>query len=293
MMAVTLSLTLMMTVAQAASPGAQETQVRSVLMPARGQPVEVFVRPFDTQHPWVTASAVVLPARIQTVEADADAEVRAVGSRLQQGEWGERIEVSSRRAVETGPGVAVWLVLVDGSSLELRLVTRPGVRDVVLTIKKFPHVSPEESARLAQERLFRGQSLGEAISVKTKLIAERGSEAVINRTVGDGFSFKQTIRVSISFVDVVQDAGISYSTLMIKNRSDMDWPVDLEHIKLVGPDSQPVKVLSRSSQRSVIPPKKESRIVLSYETPASPAELFVSVSEQGRDLPSLLVMVVP
>lgn len=48
------SLTLMVAMAaQAASPAAQEEQVRTVLMPARGQALEVFVRAFDTKNPYL------------------------------------------------------------------------------------------------------------------------------------------------------------------------------------------------------------------------------------------------
>ncbi|WP_233262155.1 DUF2381 family protein [Vitiosangium sp. GDMCC 1.1324] len=273
----------------AASP--QEQQVRSVLMPPDGGSVEVFVRAFVEQNPYSSLTAVVLPGPIKQVDADADALVES-DARGGDG-WGNRLQVSSRRPVTTGRGVQVRITLVDEARVTLRLVTRPNVRDVVLNIRARPAISPEENERQAQERLLRPQSLGEIVSGKTRLIAERGSEAVINRAVGHGYLFKQTNLLSITFVDVVHDAGISYATLLIANCSDSDWPVDLERINLTGSASGMVRIISRASEFAVIPPGAESRVVLAYETPASDSELLATIDKPGTDLPSLLVTVLP
>jgi hypothetical protein len=261
-------------------------------MPPDGGAVDVFVRVFVEQDAYTT-TAVVLPAPVKNVEADADALVEPDGSTGQADGWGPRLRVASRRPVVTGPGLEVRLTLADETRVTLRLVTRPTVRDVVLNIRERPAINPEESARLAQERLLRPQSLGEIVSDKTRLIAERGSEAVIHRLPGNGSSFKQTHRLSLSFVDVVHDAGISYATLLILNRSDSNWPVELERLGLVGSASGKVRIISRASELAVIPPGRTSRLVLAYETPVSDSELLATVSEPGTDLPSLLVTVIP
>jgi hypothetical protein len=289
--ALSLILTVLSTTPEAAALSVQEQQVRSALMPPDGEFIEVFVRVFVEQDSLGSLTAVVLPAPIKSVEADADALVRVEGGRGEG--WGNRIQVASRRPVVTGPGIEVRLTLVNEVRVTLRLVTRPNVTDVVLNIRERPAINPEESARSAQERLSRPRSLGELVSGKTRLIAERGSEAVIHRMVGDGFSFKQTNRLAISFVDVVHDAGISYLTLVIKNRSDFDWPVDLERINLVGLERVKMRLISRASEFAIIPPGQKSRIVLAYETPASVSELLAVVDEPGTDLPSLLVTVIP
>lgn len=288
--ALSLALTLLSAAPVTAAASSQEQQVRSVLMPPDGDPIGVFVRVFAEQDSFGTLTSVVLPAPIKSVEADADALVRPD---MRDGDGKTRLLVSSRRPVVMGPGVEVRVTLVDEARVKLRLVTRPSVRDVVLNIRQRPAMSSEESARLAQERLLRPQSLGELVSSKTRLIAERGSEAVINRRVGDGYSFKQTNLLAISFVDVVHDAGISYATLSIKNRSDSNWSVELERINLVDAEGVKVRILSRASEFAVLPPGEKSRIVLAYETPASASALLASVGEPGTDLPSLLVTVIP
>ncbi len=259
-------------------------------MPAEGEAAEVFVPVFSESNPYGTTTAVVLPAPVRKVEAAPDAVVNPG-----QGgeELGSRLYVAARHAVPTGPGLDVHITLDDESHLTLRLVTRPNLMDGVLTIRRRPIVSPEESARLARERLLRCQSFGETISGKARLIAERGSEAVINRAVGDGSSFKQTNRISITFVDVVHDVGISYTTLVIKNRSDVDWPIDLEQVKLSSLELGEVHIISRASEFATVAPGEQSRIVLAYETPALASRLLVSIDEPGKELPSLLVTVIP
>lgn len=285
-----LAWTLLSAVPATAAASAQEQQVRSVLIPPDGGSVDVFVRAFVEQNPYGSLTAVVLPVPIKQVEADADA---LVESDVRGGDgWGRRLQVSSRRPVATGPGVEVRITLVDEARVTLRLVTRPNVRDVVLNIRARPTINPEEGERQARERLLRPQSLGEIVSGKTRLIAERGSEAVINRVVGNGYLFKQTNRLSISFVDVVHDAGISYATLIIKNRADSDWQVDLEQINLEGAGGK-VRIIARASELAVIPRGRKTRVVLAYETPASTSELLATVGKPGTDLPSLLVTVIP
>ena len=276
--------------APATDATAQEQHVRSILLPSAGGSAEVFVPVFSESNPYGTTAAVVLPAPVSKVEAAPEAVVMPSEG---GGELANRLYVAARHAVSTGPGLEVHLTLVDESQLKLRLVTRPNIVDGVLTLRRRPLVSPEESARLARERLLRCESLGEAVSGKTRLIAERGSEAVINRAVGDGHSFKQTNRISITFVDVVHDVGISYATLVVKNRSDVDWPIDLARIKLSSLELGEVQIISRASEFASIPPGEQSRIVLAYETPALVSALVVSVSETGQDLPSLLVRVIP
>lgn len=290
--ALSLTLTLLSATPSAVAVSAPEQQVRSVLMPPDGGSVDVFVRVFVEQHAYTT-TAVVLPAPIESVEADADALVEPETKTREGGGWGNRLRVASRRPVTTGPGLEVRLTLADETRVTLRLVTRPTVRDVVLNIRERPAINPEERTRLAQERLFRPQSLGAIVSDKTRLIAKRGSEAVINRALGNGSSFKQTNRLSLTFVEVVHDAGISYATLLIKNRSESEWPVELERINLVGSAGGKVRIISRASERAVIPRGRKSRIVLAYETPASDTELLATVDEPGTDLPSLLVTVIP
>ncbi|HZH18310.1 MAG TPA: DUF2381 family protein [Archangium sp.] len=290
--ALSLTLTLLSATPATAAVSAPEPQVRSVLMPPDGGAVDVFVRVFVEQDSYTT-TAVVLPAPVKNVEADADALVEPDASTGQADGWGPRLRVASRRPVVTGPGLEVRLTLADETRVTLRLVTRPTVRDVVLNIRERPAINPEESARLAQERLLRPQSLGEIVSDKTRLIAERGSEAVINRALGDGSWFKQTNRLSLSFVDVVHDAGISYATLSIKNRSDSNWRVELGQLNLVGPSGGKVRIISRASELAVIPPGEKSRVVLAYETPTSHSELLAIVGEPGTDLPCLLVTVIP
>jgi hypothetical protein len=288
--ALSLALTLLSAAPVTAAVSSQEQQVRSVLMPPDGDPIEVFVRVFAEQQPFGSLTSVVLPAPIKSVEADADALVRPD---MRDGDGKTRLLVSSRRPVVTGPGVEVRVTLVDEARVKLRLVTRPNVRDVVLNIRQRPAMGSEESARLAQARLLRPQSLGEFVSSKTRLIAERGSEAVINRRVGDGYSFKQTNLLAISFLEVVHDAGISYATLVIKNNSRIEWTVDLEQINLTDAGGDKVWIISRASERAVIPAKKKSRIVLAYETPSSSSMLFATVGEPGSQLPTLLVSVLP
>ncbi|MFY0571497.1 DUF2381 family protein [Archangium lansingense] len=290
--ALSLTLTLLSATPAAAAVSAPEPQVRSVLMPPDGGAVDVFVRVFVEQDSYTT-TAVVLPASVKNVEADADALVNPDTGRWDGDRSGNRLQVAARRPVVTGPGLEVRITLVDETRVTLRLVTRPNIRDVVLNIRKRPAINPEESARLAQERLLRPQSLGEIVSDKTRLIAERGSEAVINRAMSNGSLFKQTDRLSISFVEVVHDAGISYATLSITNRSESNWQVELERINLVGSAIGKVRIISRASERAVIPPGKKSRIVLAYETPPSDSELLATVDEPGSDLPNLLVTVIP
>jgi hypothetical protein len=293
MLSSVLSLALTFLSATPAAASAPEQQVRSVPLPPDGDVINVFVRVFVEQDVYNTTTAVVLPASVENFVADADALVIPDTSRRREDGWGSRLLVASRRPVVTDPGLEVRITLVDETRVTLRLVTRPTVRDIVLNIRGRPAIDQEESARLARERLFRPQSLGEMVTGKTRLIAERGSEAVINRTLGDGSSFKQTNRLSISFVDVVHDAGISYATLSIMNRSDYDWRVDLEQINLVRPAGGEVRIISRASELAVIPRGKKSRVVLAYETPASTSELLATVGEPGADLPSLLVTVLP
>jgi uncharacterized protein DUF2381 len=290
--ALSLTLTLLSATPVTAAVSAPEQQVRSVLMPPDGGAVDVFVRVFVAQDA-TTLTVVVLPAPVQNVEADSDALVEPdTGTREENG-WGNRLLVASRRPVVTGPGLEVHLTLADEARVTLRLVTRPNIMDLLLNLRERPAINPEEGARLAQERLMRPQSLGEIVSDKTRLIAERGAEAVIHRLPGNGYSFKQTNRLALSFVDVVHDAGISYATLLILNRSDSKWPVDLERLGLVGSALGQVRIISRASELAVIPPGKMSRIVLAYETPASDSELLATVGEPGSDLPSLLVTVIP
>ncbi|WNG61241.1 DUF2381 family protein [Archangium gephyra] len=290
--ALSLTLTLLSATPAAAVVGVPEQQVRSVLMHPEGGAVEVFVRVFVEQDA-STLTAVVLPAPVQNVEADADAVVELETSTREGGGWGNRLRVAAHRPVVTGPGLEVRLTLADERRVTLRLVTRPNIRDVVLNLRERPAVNTEEGVRLSRERLFRLQSLGEIVSGKTRLIAERGSEAVIHRIPGTGSSFKQTNRLALSFVDVVHDAGISYATLLILNRSDSNWPVELERLGLVGSTSGQVRLISRASELAVIPPGETSRVVLAYETPASDSELLATVSEPGTDLPNLLVTVIP
>ncbi len=294
MLSSALSLTLMLLSATpvTAAVSAPEQQVRSVLMPPDGGAVDVFVRVFVEQDAYTT-TAVVLPAPVKNVEADADALVEPETRTREEGGWGNRLRLAARRPVVTGPGLEVCLRLTDETRVTLRLVTRPNIMDVLLNLRERPAITPEESARLAQERLMRPQSLGEIVSDKTQLIAERGSEAVIHRLPGNGYSFKQTNRLALSFVDVVHDAGISYATLLILNRSDSNWPIDLERLGLVGSAIGQVRIISRASELAVVPPGKTSRIVLAYETPASDSELLATIGEPGSDLPSLLVTVIP
>ncbi|MFL5357645.1 DUF2381 family protein [Archangium sp.] len=286
-------MTLLSAAPATAVASAPEQQVRSVSMPSDGEPVDVLVGVFVEQVAYNTTTAVVLPASVKSVEADADALVKPEMSEREGDGWGNRLRVAALRPVVTGPGLDVRITLADEARVTLRLVTRPNIRDIVLNIRERPAIGPEDSARLARERLFRPLSLGALVSDKTRLIAERGSEAVINRTPGHGSSFKQTSLLSVSFVEVVHDAGISYTTLRIANRSDSDWPVDLERINLVDSAGGKVRLISRASERAVIPQGKNSRIVLAYETPASASELLATVNEPGTDLPSLLVTVIP
>jgi hypothetical protein len=288
--ALSLALTFLSAAPVTAVASAPEQQVRSVSRPPDGEPVDVLVRVFLEQDSYNTTTAVVLPTSVKNVEADADA--LAMPDTMGDGR-GNRLRVASRRPVVTGPGLEVRITLADETRVTLRLVTRPNIRDVVLNIRERPAIDPEDSARLARERLFRPLSLGELVSDKTRLIAERGSEAVINRTLGDGHAFKQTSRLSISFVEVVHDAGISYATLRITNRSAPDWPVDLERINLVDSAGGKVRIISRASELAVIPHGEKSRIVLAYETPASASALLATVDEPGTDLPRLLVTVIP
>lgn len=291
--ALSLALTFLSAAPATAVASTPEQQVRSVSMPPDGEPVDVLVGVFVEQTPYNTTTAVVLPASVKHVEADADALVTPEMNRREGDGWGNRLRVAALRPVVTGPGLKVRVTLADEARVTLRLVTRPNIKDVLLNIRERPAIDPEDSARLARERLFRPLSLGELVSDKTRLIAERGSEAVINRTLGDGHAFKQTSRLSISFVEVVHDAGISYATLRIANRSEPDWPVDLERINLVDSAGGKVRIISRASERSVIRRGKKSRVVLAYETPASESALLATVNEPGTDLPSLLVTVIP
>jgi hypothetical protein len=291
--ALSLALTFLSAAPATAVANAPEQQVRSVSMPPDGEPVDVLVGVFVEQTPYNTTTAVVLPAPVKHVEADADAWVMSELGQREVAEWGNRLRVAALRPVGTGPGLEVHITLADEARVTLRLVTRPNIRDIVLNIRGRPAIDPEDSARLARERLLRPLSLGELVSDKTRLIAERGSEAVINRTPGTGSSFKQTSLLSISFVEVVHDAGISYATLRIANRSDSDWLVDLERINLVDSTGGKVQVISRASELAVIPHGEKSRIVLAYETPASESALLATVTEPGTDLPSLLVTVIP
>lgn len=291
--ALSLALTFLSAAPATAVESAPERQVRSVSMPSDETPVDVLVRVFVEQDSYNTTTAVVLPAPVKNVEADADALVKPDMSQGDGDGWGNRLQVAALRPVVTGPGLEVRITLEDEARVTLRLVTRPHIKDVVLNIRERPAIDPEDSARLARDRLFRPLSLGDLVSDKTRLIAERGSEAIINRTPGSGSSFKQTSLLSISFVEVVHDAGISYATLRIANRSDSDWPVDLERINLMDSAGGKVRIISRASERAVIPQGKKSRIVLAYETPASESALLATVDKPGTDLPSLLVTVIP
>ena len=284
----TLSLTLAIfsaTPVSVAPEAPHERQIRSVWMPPDGGAVEVFVGVFSNAQ-WDNTTAVDLPAPVKRFEAEIGALVR------HEKERSARLHVTVLRAIPTGPGLEVRVTLADDTRLSLRLVTRPQIRDVLLNVRKRPAVDPEERARLAQERFSRCESLGEMVVGKARLIAERGADAVINRVVGDGSSFKQNNLLSIAFLDVVHDAGISYATLVIKNRSRSDWPVNLEKVMLSGPDGD-VRIIARASELAIIPPRKGSRVVLAYETPSFPSKLLATVQEPGKDLPSLYAMVIP
>jgi hypothetical protein len=255
-----------------ASPGetaqtVQDSQIRSVWMPPTRSAIEIFVGRAPDRV------GVEVPETIKELKADP-ALVANVFGENKRFFW---------------LGLAVELTLADESELVLRVVMRPSVKDAEVKIVKRPQMDPEEAARQARERLSRRQSGEEMIAGKTKLIAERGSEAVINRVFGDASLFKQNNGLSLAFVEVVHDAGVSYATLVITNQSQYDWPVDLGQIKLAefGARRVYVNIIARASERNVIPPKRKSRIVLAYETPATPG-LVAILGEAG-----LLVVMAP
>jgi hypothetical protein len=265
-----------------ASPGeavqtVQDSQIRTVWMPPTKSAIEVFAGRAPARV------SVEVPATIKELEADPALIVNVFGEDKRSFWLGMRENAPPRS------GLTVELALADGSELVLRVVMRPSVKDAAVKIVKRPQIDPEEAARHARERLTHCQSGEELIAGKAKLIAERGSEAVINRVFGDASLFKQNNGLSLTFVEVVHDAGVSYATLVITNQSQYDWPVDLGQIKLAefGAHGNDVDIIARASERNVIPPKRKSRIVVAYETPATPG-LVAILGEAG-----LLVVMAP
>jgi hypothetical protein len=256
------------------APTNKEERTRSVWVPSGREPVEVFVGVFlDLQ--WTNATPVSFPAPVKHVEADPSVIVLSEHSDVKA----STLRVAARLPIPTGLGAEVRVTLVDESKVTLRLVTRPNVQDALLTLRKRPLITPEETARLTQERLAHCKSETERIAERTQLIAERGAFAVIHTMNGNGYAFKQTNGLELSFVDVVHDNGISYATLNIKNRSEQDWAVNLEQFRLLTVEKE-IQLISRAARHTVIPPKKESRVVLSYVTPdAATLTAFVDGAE--------------
>lgn len=284
--ALSLALAILSSAPASATPEAyDERRIRSVWMPSDGEAIDVFVGVLSSPQ-WDNTTTVVLPAPVKRFEAEPDVLVR------NDGERSERLHVAVHRAIPTGPGLEVRVTLADDSRLSLRLVTRPQFRDVLLNVRRQPVVDREERARLAGKRLLQCEPLGEMIAGKARLIAEHGAEAVVNRVSGDGSSFKQNNLISIAFLDVVHDAGISYATLVIKNRSGADWSVVLENVSLSSPEGD-MRVIARATEFATIPPGKESRVVLAYETPSSASRLVATVREPGKEFPGLYATVIP
>jgi len=284
--ALPLALAILSAAPTAVAPGAyEERQIRAVWMPSDGGTVEVFVGVFSNPQ-WDNSTTVVLPAPVKRFEAEPDAFVRHEAAR------GERLDVAAHRAIPTGSGVEVRVTLADDTRLSLRLVTRFQHRDVLLNVRKGPVVDLEERARLADERLSHCEPLGERVAGKARLIAAHGAEAVIHRIAGQSASFKQNTLLSIAFLDVVHDAGISYATLAIQNRSLSEWSLNLEKVNLSSPEGE-VNLIARASELAIIPSGKSSRVVLAYETPLFASELLVTVQEPGKGVPSLYATVIP
>lgn len=255
----------------------QDSQVRAVWMSSTKSVIEVFVGRAPDRV------GIEVPETIKTLTADP-ALVANVFGEEKRFFW-----LGMRENAPPISGLMVELTLADESEVLLRVVMRPSVKDAAVRIVKRPQMTPEEAARQARARLSHCQSGEEVIAGKTKLIAERGSEAVINRVFGDASLFKQNNGLSLAFVEVVHDAGVSYATLVITNQSQYDWPVDLGQIKLAefGARGNPVNIIARASERNVIPPKRKSRIVVAYETPLTPG-LVAILGEAG-----LLVVLAP
>jgi hypothetical protein len=255
----------------------QDAQVRSVWMPPDRSEVEVFVGRAPDRV------SLEVPVAIKELKADPALAAHAFGDEKRFFWLGKR-EGAPPRA-----GLKVEMILVDETELVLRMVMRPNVKDAAVRMMRRPQIDPESAARQARSRLSQCQSGEAMIADKAKLIAGLGSEAVINRVFGDAALFKQANGLSLSFAEVVHDAGVSYATLVITNQSQADWPVDLGKIELseVGARERPVNIIARASQRDVIPPKRKSRIVLAYETPASPG-IVASMRGEG-----LFVVMVP
>ena len=254
-------LSLTVTLLASAAPDelpAQEERNRTVWMPSPRESVDVFL---DAR---LYSTHIELPDEVELMEKSRGVHV------LIDEDLPRRIRVGLRRGKRVDTAPQVNLTLVAGSTLRLRLVTRPHIKDGLLRIRKKPLPTAEDEALRNQEFLSSQRSMKDIIDDKARRIADVGAAQVFARATGDGFTHRQAHGLTLTFEDVYHDAGLSFATLAAGNDSESDWVLDADKIVLRSLETGDVPILTRVVQHAVVPPKQISRIVLVYQTPSCP-----------------------